>query len=478
VASEMAHSSALNAALTDLLVCVMKDMIQEQLYLASMASLDLNISSKDISIDFTVSGFSDKAPDLLIFGLANLFEHTENFSVPVVARQAELLLRAYSNTSLSASAAVDESRLCALKRDNYCSEDKRVAFSEISANSESLTEILERFRGDFVHHICVEVLAQGNINADRYLKVIEDIAKMCRTGDMEVSALHYPEQCISIVPAGKTFILHSIPKNLSEKNIAVEFCFQHGVYNLHELTMLQLLDQILYEPFFDAIRTRAQIGYSVSCGARDNFGVLEFYFSVVSSSHLITDVMKAVSDYIVAIPSFISSMILSSVEIPPSELCGYVFLDQIKSQIDLKLRPDTTLHGSAKLNWTSIKSRRYNFDRFREQVLILVGKVCSNPTDIEHWISNLSMEKLEEFREEVISFVKNLFLNVSTRKLLVVQASSAFSRPDLHRSIRKKKAKRGKTVADHFGLESAQVFSFHEEMHSIHSNSSVYRCQV
>lgn len=383
--------------------------------------------------------------------------------------------------SLSASAAVDESRLCALKRDNYCSEDKRIAFSEISTNLESLTEILERFRGDFVRRICVDVLAQGNINADRYLAVIEDITKMCRAGNIECSSLYYPEQYISIVPTEKTVILRTTPKNPSEKNIAVEFCFQHGVYTLHELTMLQLLDQILYEPFFDAIRTRAQMGYSVSCGARDNFGVLEFYFSVVSSSHLITDVMKAVSDFIIAIPSFIASMILNATETPPSGSSNYIFLDQIKSQIDLKLRPEPTLYGSAKLNWTSIKSRRYNFDRFKEQVLILISKVCSNPTDIDNWVSHLSVKKLEEFRGELVLFVKNVFLNVGTRKLLVVQASSAFSKPDLHHKTngtRKKKVKLGKTIKDQFGLQSAQVFSFHEEIDSIHSISSVYSCQV
>jgi nardilysin len=475
IASKLAHSSALNAALTDLLVRVMKDMLQEQLYLASMASLDLIISSKDIAIDLSISGFSDKAPDLLMLGLELLFNYSEAFTAPLVIRQAELLARAYSNTALTASATVDESRICAFKRDSYSSEEKRSAISEILAANESLVTILQQFREEFIQHVSIEILVQGNLSYTRSQKIAEDIIKMSISRNISISTANYPEQVISLVPTDKTLILRSSPKSLTEENIAVELIFQLGVYDLYQLTMLQLLDQILYEPFFDTLRTREQLGYSVSCGARDNFGVLEFYFSIVSSSHSINDVLKALSEYIRTVPQSLSSMKLSDADMVPGRSSKYIFLDQIKSQIDLKLRPDPTLEGAAKLNWRAIKSRRYNFDRLREQVSILISKSCLVHTNADSWTSNISLNKLEEFRRELILFSENLFLKSGSRKLIILQSSATFSKPDHplqsvkanNSAAAKKKAKLVKSKSDILGLETSQVFYSHKELHSI-----------
>ena len=52
----------------------------------------------------------------------------------------------------------------------------------------------------------------------------------------------------------------------------------------HERLLADLLEQILEEPLFDALRTKEQLGYSVSCGARWTDGVVGFGVRVVSES--------------------------------------------------------------------------------------------------------------------------------------------------------------------------------------------------
>ena len=48
LASPCSHRSAVDGSLTDLLVAVTRDALQEEMYLASMASLDLHLSAHDI----------------------------------------------------------------------------------------------------------------------------------------------------------------------------------------------------------------------------------------------------------------------------------------------------------------------------------------------------------------------------------------------------------------------------------------------
>ena len=47
-----------------------------------------------------------------------------------------------------------------------------------------------------------------------------------------------------------------------------------GPYNIEHLTALELLDQTLSEPFFDSLRSKQQLGYSVGCGVRQTYGML------------------------------------------------------------------------------------------------------------------------------------------------------------------------------------------------------------
>ena len=90
--------------------------------------------------------------------------------------------------------------------------------------------------------------------------------------------------------------------------------FQLGGYNLYHLTLLNLLEQLLYEPFYDTLRTNAQMGYSVNCGIRETFGVLGFCFTVTSASHSIEEVRKAIYAFVENIPHFISSMKLTATD--------------------------------------------------------------------------------------------------------------------------------------------------------------------
>jgi len=94
-----------------------------------------------------------------------------------------------------------------------------------------------------------------------------------------------PHQYVTKAPLSTKNKMIKVPnKDKEDKNTSVEVYFQVGPDNLEQRVLLDLLAQIMYEPFYDQVRTKDQFGYSVSVSARWTFGVMGLYFQVVTSS--------------------------------------------------------------------------------------------------------------------------------------------------------------------------------------------------
>jgi secreted Zn-dependent insulinase-like peptidase len=55
--------------------------------------------------------------------------------------------------------------------------------------------------------------------------------------------------------------------------------------DVRQRALLDLADQLLYEPCYDTLRTKEQLGYTVSSGSRLTHGVLGFCVVVVSAKY-------------------------------------------------------------------------------------------------------------------------------------------------------------------------------------------------
>eukprot|EP00854_Cymbomonas_tetramitiformis_P031930 gene31930-40309_t len=74
-------------------------------------------------------------------------------------------------------------------------------------------------------------------------------------------------------------------KNPKEQNSAVESYFQLMPHSVKERATVELLEQVMEEACYDTLRTKEQLGYTVSCGLRLTGGVLGFCINVVSASY-------------------------------------------------------------------------------------------------------------------------------------------------------------------------------------------------
>ena len=74
-------------------------------------------------------------------------------------------------------------------------------------------------------------------------------------------------------------------KNPEEDNSVVEVYWQCGPDDVHDRALVDMVEQLLYEPCYDTLRTKEQLGYTVHSGMRLTHGVLGFAVVVVSAAH-------------------------------------------------------------------------------------------------------------------------------------------------------------------------------------------------
>ncbi len=147
--------------------------------------------------------------------------------------------------------------------------------------------------------------------------------------------------------------------------------------------------------------TELQLGYSVSSGVRQTYGMMGFCFKVVSASHDANQIIASVQTFISDIPNLISAM--SEDE----------FADNVAALTHNLLDPFSSLSESANNNWSQIDERRLEFgERFEKALLLQDTTLISN-------------------KQIIIDFSSALFCG-DQRKLLVVQATPHLQAETVH----------------------------------------------
>ena len=298
----LASATARSAAMTDLLKHVLYDSLEKTIYTASLASLDTNLTSSDLGLEIKLRGFSNKLPQLTHTVLKTLSELSSTVTEASFVMQTEKLRRMYLNDGLKAGSVVNSARLLALKPNTHSSKAKL---------EECLTlRDFKSFVKAFCHDgVCAEVTFHGNVSEEGALCLVQ---QSLQESSFTLRAEAYPtERIVKLPDAPAVTVLKQSPGNPNEPSVAVDVYYQLGQYSFnddHNMVYLDLLEQALYEPFFDQLRTKQQLGYSVNCGTRNTFGVLGFVFSVVSSSHTVAQVQEAILKFAQSVPKLIAKM--------------------------------------------------------------------------------------------------------------------------------------------------------------------------
>lgn len=258
---------------------------------------------------------------------------------------------------------------------------------------------------NFLKSFKIKILIQGNFTKAQALKVTEDIMKNLNQEDCR------PEPSIKLevnqFPLGSSYlrVKSLMPK---DKNSVIKNYYQIGSFSTEAESLVELLAKVMREPLFNFVRTKEQLGYSVSCSNKNDEGVLGFTIAVETQEkrHSAWSVDKKIETFLQNFVMFLENMEDKNFEIMK------------RSIISQKRSPDISLEDEVDRNWTEIKESSFKFDRRNIEALQME---LLNKTDLliffkEHFapdkVRKLSVQIIANADDEDDALLRHGFIHL------------------------------------------------------------------
>jgi insulysin len=207
-------------------------------------------------------------------------------------------------------------------------------------------------------------LVQGNFNE------VEALALVRSVGDnlpfKPIPESEYPPRLEALpLPTSDALtlpprLLIAEPNPSNENSVSYVMLQSLGITE-KEHVLMELLNAVINEPFYNELRTKQQLGYIVASGIKGLAETRTLSFivqsSIAPSNELTLEILKFLDD--------VENKLLA--KLPKSDLEVY-----IKSLIEKKTDPDKELSIEATRNWSEISSGRLQFDRLKREAAALL----------------------------------------------------------------------------------------------------------
>lgn len=206
------------------------------------------------------------------------------------------------------------------------------------------------------------------------------------------------------VPAGLR--LSNVEPNLNDDNSAATFYFQLPSRAPADYMFVELLNEVLEQPFYNSLRTQQQLGYIVYSGVKVREGVKYLTFVVQSSTVSGEDISQKIEEFLRdKVPEILTNLTENDLR---------VFKEGISVR---KLEPDQRLTAQAGRFWSEIVTRTATTARKNEDE---GSDPLFNRAHVE--VDALDAIRLPQFTAFTKEF---LLLGGAQRRLLISQVSSA-----------------------------------------------------
>ncbi|MCB1615657.1 MAG: insulinase family protein [Pseudomonadales bacterium] len=294
--SELTSRSVKNAVLTEMFVRMMRDQLNEQIYSASLAGMDLSIRRRTRGVEFSISGYSDKQSLLL------------NRAIDVLVKPA-----------------FDAERFANLRRewvDELKNGRKKSPYIQLLhavpdifiksawTDEEQLAEVeklslqeLQGFTLNWLKSLTIDTFIYGNFTETDALKlsvVIEHNLGLHQQPHIR------PESGVVSLPAQNPPPLY--PIEALHPDPALLMYVQAADDSEKSQVMMQLLVQVINAPFYHELRTRQQLGYIVFANYYPVSRVPAAAFLVQSPTVGVVELDARITDYLTGFATVLSSM--------------------------------------------------------------------------------------------------------------------------------------------------------------------------
>eukprot|EP00793_Prasinoderma_coloniale_P000746 PRCOL_00003896-RA len=328
--------------MTELLAKLAADALNETTYMASMADLEAQVRRSGERLEVRVSGFSHNLVALLRTVLAVAT------SPPVKDDRFEVVreetARAYANANMRPMMHVSYLRLTCLRHATY-------DIDAVPALLEGLRpeDVRAYAESHFTKQSRVEALVTGNVGAAEVAALEAEMAQMLPRAGGKDAALR-PMQRVTSLKEGVVTLVRCPCKNPKEENSALEVYWQVGPDDDNTRAALDLLEQAIGEPFFDTLRTKEQLGYSLDIGLRLTHGVLGFAARLQSAEHPPEHLSDCLHRFLAGYSETLRGMTDDEFEKYRS------------ARISARLQKDASLLDESERQWAEVWEGRYLFD--------------------------------------------------------------------------------------------------------------------
>lgn len=347
--------------------------IAEQLYPALTAGLTYGLDAADKGLVLRASGYNEKLP-LLFEIILDVMKRLEINTAQVMSFK-ELKKRQIFNAIINAKTLNVDLRLSVMEYRRYTLLQKYEALKSITA------EDIERFKNTFYKQMYVQALIQGNFSEDHARQVTQNVLNTFKSAKVE--NLEEQHNRIVQLPHGEYF-LRVKTLNEDDTNTIVTNYHQVGPSSLKVECILELLDLITEEPFFNQLRTKEQLCYSLGIYQRIAYGIQGYMLTINTQETKVKAdfVEQRLETFRLSVPQIVENLTQEEYE----QFRG--------SLINMKKLGDTSLDDEVMRNWSEIVSLDYFFNRTEMQIAALN---TIEKKDILEFISvnaNTNMRKL------------------------------------------------------------------------------------
>ncbi len=247
--SPSANASARNAMLSTLYTRMVDDRLNETLYDASLAGLDVQLYPHLRGVSLRISGYNDREPvllDTLLDEMTKLPASQARFERLKHELQEELENEAKQKPYNQTFAAL----YCALMPE-WTATQKLDALQALSLDD------LRQFQPQLFQHARLRLLAHGNLSADTATQMAQKVHATLLTQDNQATASELP---VVQLPAGQRLY---DTLDIEHNDSALTLYLQGADTAVNTRAEVALLNEIISTPFYNELRTERQLGYIV-----------------------------------------------------------------------------------------------------------------------------------------------------------------------------------------------------------------------
>jgi insulysin len=344
--SPAANSSPRHAILTELYAKSVEEAMSAYYYPAYLAGLDYQIYRHSRGLSVRISGYSAKQAQLLekvVDEMLSVQINQQRFALYVEniekaiknslkGRPSEMVISGVYDVLLTSSWSARE-KLDAIQG---------IDLDALVSHMKALLDVPELL-----------VLSLGNVSEDDSLRAGQIVSRLTSVESVMKPVVRAKVRKLN---SGKWTLLDSAAL---PDDAAIALIYQGKTADMAELAATQLLGSLIHTPYYQALRTEAQLGYIVQAFAFNVLDAPALGFSVQSNNHSVSDIVSRTEQF------------LSDYKNTLAQLPEATFAATKVGLIAQLTKEDKQLGDRAERYWAELDREAYDFDT-RERLVAAI----------------------------------------------------------------------------------------------------------